>query len=144
MKRRPLYSRSGKLRRTTEGTLVAPLAAANLYAEPQKPAGPSLGERSSRYWRRQYRRHRGKILVLASVTMTFIVLGAYDAIKGPSLGLGPDEFVDVVNTIVDGRPAPRAATATAYDAIIPSVVAISGYDPEAYKKLPPMPRKTTP
>jgi S1-C subfamily serine protease len=139
VKRRPLYSRSGKLRRTTEGTLVAPLAAATPYAEPERPAGPSLGERSSRYWRRQYRRHRGKILVLASVTMTFIVLGAYDAIKGPSLGLGPDEFVEVVNTIVDSRPAPRATAATAYDAIIPSVVAISGYDPEAYKKLPPMP-----
>ena len=139
MKRRPLYSRSGKLRRTNEGTLVAPLAAANPYAEPEKPSGPTLSERSSRYWKRQYRRHRGKILVLASVTMTFIVLGAYDAIKGPSLGLGPEEFVEVVNTIVDGRPEPRATTATAYDAIIPSVVAISGYDPEAYKKLPPMP-----
>lgn len=139
MKRRPLYSRSGKLRRTTEGTLVAPPVAANPATAPDTPAGPSLGERSRRYWRRQYRRHRGKLLVLASVTMTFIVLGAYDAIKGPNLALTPTEFVEVVNDIVESRPAAPAPTAVAYQNIIPSVVAISGYDPEAYKKLPPMP-----
>ena len=140
MKKRPLYSRSGKLRRTTEATLVAPLAAANLYADPAlAPAGPSLGERNRRYWKRAYRRHQGKILVLASVSMTFILLGAYDAIKGPNLPLTADEFVEVVNGIVQNQPAQPAVTAVAYNNIIPSVVAISGYDPEAYKKLPPMP-----
>jgi S1-C subfamily serine protease len=137
VKRRPLYSRSGKLRRSTEASLVAPLASSN--AEPERPTGPGLGERNRRYWQRQYRRHRGKLLVLASVTMTFIVLGAYDAIKGPNLAMTPTEFVEVVNTIVENRPPQRAATAVAYETIIPSVVAISGYDPEAYKKLPPMP-----
>lgn len=137
--RRPLYSRSGKLRRTSEATLVAPMAAANPYAEAETPRGPTLGERSRRYWKRAYRRHQGKILVLASVAMTFVVLGGYDAIKGPNLPLTPDEFVDVVNEIVESRPAARAVTATAYDNIIPSVVAISGYDPEAYKNLPAMP-----
>jgi S1-C subfamily serine protease len=139
VKRRPLYSRSGRLRRTDGVTLVAPLAAALPYSEAEKPRGPPLGERSRRYWNRAYRRHRGKILVLASVAMTFLVLGAYDAIKGPNLPLTPDEFVDVVNTIVEERPQARAPSALAYEAIIPSVVAISGYDPEAYKKLPPMP-----
>jgi S1-C subfamily serine protease len=139
VQRRPLYSRSGKLRRTTEANLIAPLAAVNPYAEPEKPRGPSLSERSRRYWKRAYRRHQGKILVLGSVAMTFVVLGAYDAIKGPNLALTPDEFVEVVNGIVDNKPRPRAQTAIAYDNIIPSVVAISGYDPEAYKKLPPMP-----
>jgi S1-C subfamily serine protease len=139
VKRRPLYSRSGKLRRSTEASLVAPLAPPSVYAEPERPTGPGLGERNRRYWQRQYRRHRGKILVLASVTMTFIVLGAYDAIKGPNLALTPTEFVDVVNNIVENRPAQPAPTAVAYANIIPSVVAISGYDPEAYKKLPPMP-----
>ena len=139
MKRRPLYSRSGRLRRTNEGTLVAPLAPAIPDAAPASPAGPTLGERHRRYWQRAYRRHRGKILVLASVTMTFIVLGAYDAIKGPNLPLTPEEFVETVNGIVESRPPARATTAVAYDAIIPSVVAISGYDPEAYKQLPPMP-----
>jgi S1-C subfamily serine protease len=139
MQRRPLYSRSGKLRRITEASLVAPLAAANLYADPEVPRGPTLSERHRRYWQRAYRRHQGKILVLASVTMTFIVLGAYDAIKGPNLPLTADEFVEVVNGIVQNQPPQRAPTAVAYDNIIPSVVAISGYDPEAYKKLPPMP-----
>jgi S1-C subfamily serine protease len=115
------------------------LAAANPYAEPEKPRGPTLSDRSRRYWKRAYRRHQGKLLVLASVTMTLIVLGAYDAIKGPSLGLAPGEFVEVVNGIVTSQPPPRARTAVAYEAIIPSVVAISGYDPDAYKKLPPMP-----
>jgi serine protease DegQ len=137
VQRRPLYSRSGKLRRTVGATLVAPLAAANPYAEPERPRGPSLGERSRRYWKRAYRRHQGKLLVLASVVMTFVLLGAYDAIKGPNLPLTADEFVEVVNGIVENRPPPRAVTATAYEAIIPSVVAISGYDPEGYKKLPP-------
>jgi serine protease DegQ len=70
--------------------------------------------------------------------MTFVVLGAYDAIKGPSLGLTPNEFVEVVNGIVVNQPAPRARTAVAYETVIPSVVAISGYDPEAYKKLGPL------
>jgi S1-C subfamily serine protease len=98
-----------------------------------------MGERTRRYRARAYRRHRGKLLVLASVTMTFIVLGAYDAIKGPNLPLTAEEFVEVVNGIVESRPAPRARTAVAYDNIIPSVVAISGYDPKAYKTLPPMP-----
>jgi serine protease DegQ len=138
VQRRPLYSRSGRLRRTEGAVLVAPIATANPYAEPEKPRGSGLGERSRRHWKRAYHRHRGKILVLGSVIMTFVVLGAYDAIKGPSLGLGPDEFVQVVNGIVDGKPRGRAPTAVAYENIIPSVVAISGYDPEAYKKLPPM------
>lgn len=138
MKRRPLYSRSGRLRRTDGATLVAPPVAVFSDAE-SAVAALSLGERNRRYWQRAYRRHQGKILVLGSVTMTLIVLGAYDAIKGPSLGLTPEAFVDVVNGIVDNRPARRASTAIAYDAVIPSVVAISGYDPEAYRQLPPMP-----
>ncbi len=139
MKRRPLYSRSGRLRRTDEATLLAPLAPIIADESSSKPAPPSIGERSRRYWKRAYRRHQGKILVLGSVAMTLVVLGSYDAIKGPSLGLTPDEFVDVVNDIVVNQPAPRAPTAVAYEAIIPSVVAISGYDPEAYKELGPLP-----
>ncbi len=135
--KRPLYSRSGRLRRTSEATLVAPLAAASLSAESETPRGPTLGERHRRYWQRAYRKHQGKILVLGSVVMTFIVLGAYDAIKGPNLPLTPDEFVETVNSIIDERPQPRAVTATAYDAIIPSVVAISGYDPEGDAEVMP-------
>jgi serine protease DegQ len=77
--------------------------------------------------------------VLASVAMTFIVLGAYDAIKGPNLPLTAEEFVEVVNGIVTNQPTARARTAVAYENVIPGVVAISGYDPDAYKKLPPMP-----
>jgi serine protease DegQ len=115
------------------------LAAAIPYSGPETSRGPTAGERSRRYWNRAYRRHRGKILVLASIAMTFLVLGAYDAIKGPNLPLTPTEFVEVVNTIIEERPQARATSAVAYEAIIPSVVAISGYDPEAYKKLPPMP-----
>ena len=139
MKRRPLYSRSGKLRRIGEATLLAPLASAIADHSSPKSPGLSLSERNRRHWQRAYRRHQGKILVLASVVMTFIVLGAYDAIKGPNLPLTADEFVEVVNGIVQNQPRPRAQTALAYEAIIPSVVAVSGYDPEAWKRLPPMP-----
>ncbi|RYE08876.1 MAG: trypsin-like serine protease [Hyphomicrobiales bacterium] len=71
--------------------------------------------------------------------MTLVILGAYDAIKGPSLGLTPSEFVEVVNGLADQRPQPPAPTAIAYANAIPSVVAIAGYDPEAYKELPPAP-----
>jgi hypothetical protein len=113
VKRRPLYSRSGRLKRTDEATLVAPLAAAYSYSEPDTQRGPSLGERNRRYWKRAYRRHQGKLLVLASVAMTFVVLGAYDAIKGPSLGLTQTEFVEVVNTVIDERPPTRPASARA-------------------------------
>ena len=144
MKKRPLYSRSGKLRRTTEATLLAPPAAASPYAEAELARGPTFGERQRRYWRRAYRRHQGKILVLGSVVMTFIVLGAYDSIKGPNLPFTPDEFVTAVNGIIEERPQPRAITATAYDAIIPSVVAISGHDPEGdAKAMPPTPGEPT-
>ncbi len=139
MKRRPLYSRSGRLRRIDEATLLAPLAPTIAQQSPPKPPGPSLGERGRRYWKRAYRRHQGKLLVLASVTMTFVVLGAYDAIKGPNLPLTTDEFVEVVTEIVTSQPAPRAPTAVAYENIIPSVVATSGYHPAASNKLPPTP-----
>ena len=71
--------------------------------------------------------------------MTFVILGVYDAIKGPSLGLTQGQFVEVVNGLVDQRPEPPAPTAVAYANAIPSVVAIAGYDPEAYTKLPPAP-----
>lgn len=139
MKRRPLYSRSGRLRRIDEATLLAPLTPGFAEQPSQTPAAPSFSERSRRYWRRAYRRHQGKLLVLGSVAMTFVVLGAYDAIKGPSLGLTPDEFIEVVNGIVVNQPAPRARTAVAYETVIPSVVAISGYDPEGYKEWGPLP-----
>ena len=69
--------------------------------------------------------------------MTFVILGAYDAIKGPNLPLTTTEFIEVINGVVDRRPQAPAASAVAYANIIPSVVAISGYDPEAYKQLPP-------
>lgn len=138
MKRRPLYSRSGKLRRVDEASLLPPSAQAIAYADqPAAPTRPSFGERNRRYWKRAYRRHQGKLLVLAGVAMTFVILGAYDAIKGPSLGLTPTEFVEVVNTIVDQRPQPPAPTAIAYANAIPSVVAIAGYNPESYLELPP-------
>lgn len=139
MKRRPLYSRSGRLRRTGEATLAAPLPPTIADEPPQPSAGLSLGELNRRYWKRAYRRHRGKILVLGSVAMTFVVLGAYDAIKGPSLGLAPEVFVEVVNNIVVNQPPGRATSAVAYETVIPGVVAISGYDPEAYKNFGPLP-----
>ena len=139
MQRRPLYSRSGKAGRSTGATLVAPLATAVSPGQPVGQPPPGWSVRSRAYWRRTYRQHQGKLLVLASVSMTLVVLGAYDAIKGPSLGLTPDAFVEVVNEIVANQPTPRARTALAYEAVIPAVVAVTGYDPEAAKELGPLP-----
>ena len=138
MQRRPLYSRSGRLRRI-DGASIAARAAPDIVQPdlPRRP-GPTFAERNRRYWKRAYRRHQGKLLVLAGVAMTFVILGAYDAIKGPNLPLTATEFVEVINGVIDRRPQPPAATATAYNNVISSVVAISGYDPEAYKQLPPM------
>ncbi len=134
MQRRPLYSRSGKLRRLDDATLIAS-AASIVAAESPAPRGPSLAERNRRYWKRAYRRHQGKLLVLAAVCMTFVILGGYDAIKGPNLPLTPTEFVDVINGVIDARPQPPAPTAIAYANIIPSVVSISGLDPDATRPI---------
>lgn len=137
MQRRPLYSRSGRLKRTDGAPFVAPPIVGAAPEPAIAPPGLSLGERSRRYWKRAYRRHQGKLLVLAGIAMTFVILGAYDAIKGPNLPLTPTEFVEVINGVIDQRPQPPATSAVAYANIIPSVVAISGYDPEAYKSLQP-------
>jgi S1-C subfamily serine protease len=138
VQRRPLYSRSGRLRRIDGATLIAPASSDTPFAPPPPPTRPSFGQRNRRYWSRAYRRHQGKLLVLAGMAMTFVILGAYDAIKGPNLALTPTEFVEVINGVVDRRPQLPAATAIAYNNGIPSVVAISGYDPEAHKSQPPM------
>jgi S1-C subfamily serine protease len=113
------------------------MAAASQEALPVTQAG--LGQRIRQYGRRVYRRHQGKLLVLAGMGMTFVILGAYDAIKGPNLPLTPKEFVEAVNLVVDERPAPPSRAAVAYANAISAVVSISGYDPSEPKAGPPSP-----
>ena len=129
MKRRPLYSRSGKARSEGQSPWVAPDGISPVYAElPGESAGPTLRQRTASRWRGLYARHPGKATVAASALVSLLMIGGYSLLRPLPQDLTQDRLDAAVNFSIDKRPEAPAITSLAYAKIIPSVVRIDGYD----------------
>lgn len=137
MKRRPLYSRSAKPRAATASRRVARDGVnPGISAQPVGPDGPSLRARAVRFWARLSSRHESKLLVAISVATTLALVGVYELLKPPAQNLTQNDLNAAVNFAIDERGRPPSVAAMAYAAIIPSVVRVNGYDPDAAPAAP--------
>jgi S1-C subfamily serine protease len=131
MKRRPLYSKSGKPRTAGESQWVAPDGISPVYADlPDDDQRPSLRQRAGLWWNGVYRRHQGKLLVAISAALTLTLVGAYEVIKAPGQNLTQRQLNAAVNYSIDQRPRAPSVSSIAYANVIPSVVRVNGYSPE--------------
>jgi S1-C subfamily serine protease len=129
MNRRPLYSRSGKLRTEGRSPWVASDGISPVYVEgPEEPAGPSAWQWAASWWSRLYGRWQGVILLAAGALVTLALLCTHDAIWPAPPELTQARLGAAVNYAIDNRPPAPALTAVAYAKIIPSVVRVDGYD----------------
>ena len=129
MKRRPLYSRSGRPRSAGAQSLAPTTAAATFVDLPVEPEGPPLRQVVRDRWSRVYGQHQGKVLVVASALVTLLLVGGYDWLKGPAQNLTQRDLNAAVNFAIDERPRPPSTASVAYATIIGSVVRVSGYNP---------------
>ncbi|MEQ1770711.1 MAG: trypsin-like peptidase domain-containing protein [Devosia sp.] len=125
MKRRPLYSRSGRPRQAGAAALT-PVTFRRYADAPQAPAGPTLRQRVRAFSTKLYARHPGPIVVAASLVLTLLSLGAYDIARPPAVPLTQDRFNEALDLALEDRPRAPATGALAYAAIIPSVVRVVG------------------
>jgi S1-C subfamily serine protease len=96
-----------------------------------EPEGPTLGQRLHRRWSALRERHRGKVLVASSVLLTSLLFGAFELLRAPAQNLTQADIDSAVNFAMDKRPLPPSTASLAYARIIPSVVRVNGYDPNA-------------
>ena len=137
MKRRPLYSRSAKPRAATAPRWVARDGVnPGIASQSDGSDGPSLRARAVRFWARLYGRHESKLLVAISVAATLALVGVYELLKPPAQNLTQNDLNAAVNFAIDERGRPPSVASMAYAAIIPSVVRVNGYDPNAAPATP--------
>jgi S1-C subfamily serine protease len=131
MKRRPLYSKSGKARVAGASHWVAPDGVSPVFTDPpDEIRGPTLRQRVGSWWNRLYGRHQGKLLVAISVAATLALVGAYQLIDPPAQNLTQRQLNAAVNFAIDKRPRGPSVQSVAYSKVIRSVVRVNGYDPE--------------
>jgi len=133
MKRRPLYSKSGKQRQAGAAWVDSKGVGPVYAALPEDRDGPGWRERLVQWWGRLYGRHQGKLLVGISAAVTLALVGAYDWMRTPAQNLTQRQLNAAVNFAIDERPRAPAITSIAYAKIIGSVVRVNGYDPGAEK-----------
>src|SRR3954447_18888194 len=98
MKRRPLYSRSGKARSEGQSPWVAPDGISPVYAELQEEAaGPTLRQRTLSWWRGLYARHPGKATVVASALISLLMIGGFALLRPPPQDLSQARLDAAVN-----------------------------------------------
>lgn len=130
MKRRPLYSRSGKPRSAGASAWAAPNDASPVYLPDDDNEGPPLRQRLSQWWTRLYGRHQGKLLVGISVAATLALVGAYELLRAPGQNLTQRQLSAAVNFAMDERPRAPSIASIAYANVIGSVVQVSGMESE--------------
>ncbi|MCX8999897.1 trypsin-like peptidase domain-containing protein [Rhizobiaceae bacterium BDR2-2] len=129
MKRRPLYSKSGRPRSGRATGLPQGSPAPDIsYAVDDD--GPGLRERAQAGWNRLYARYPGRTLVALSVAIALVAVGVIEVLRPPGQNLTQADLNAAVNFAIDQRPAASAPTALAYAGVIGSVVRVSGYDPK--------------
>lgn len=133
MKKRPIYSRSGKPRGAGDAPWLAPDGGEPVFVAPAEPDGPPLRQRFGAWWGGLYGRHQGKLLVAISVATTLAVVGLYHSLQPAAQRLTQPQLNAAVNYALDERPRPPSVTSVAYAKIIGSVVRVNGFDPDADK-----------
>ncbi len=134
MKRRPLYSGSNKARTQAAQRLSEPGAQRRSQPLPTyiyEPEGPTTRERIARVWAPFSAKHRTKLAVAASVVITLAMVGGWQLFQPAAQRLTQTDINNAVNFAMDERPRPPSVASMAYAAVIPSVVRVNGYDPNA-------------
>lgn len=133
MKRRPIYSKSGKPRGAGGVPRAAPGGVDPVHVASFPDEGPALRQVLGRWGAGLYSRHQGKLLVAASVATTLVLAGLYLALQPPAQRLTQRQLNAAVNFAMDERPRAPSVSSVAYARIIGSVVLVRGYDPKAEK-----------
>lgn len=137
MVRRPVYSGSNKARTADAARRQLggqpPLTLSHTPIEAEKP---SLVQIARDRWSKFYGAHQPKVLVATSVLVTLLLVGAYQLLSPPGQNLTQSDINDAVNFALEERPRPPSVASLAYAAVIPSVVRVNGYDPEADAEAP--------
>jgi S1-C subfamily serine protease len=129
VKRRPLYSKSGKPRVAGGSAWVARDGVSPVIAGlPDPDEGPGFRKRAGLWWAGLYSRHTGKLLVAISAAVTLAAVGIYDLLRPPAQDLTQRELNAAVNFAIEERPRPPSVASIAYARIIPSVVRVNGQD----------------
>ncbi len=100
-------------------------------AAPEIDEGPTLRQRIGGWWSRLHARHPGKVTGALTLAIALIAFGVYEYLRPPGQNLTQRDLNAAVNFALDERPRDPAPTAVAHSIIAPSVVMVSGYDPEA-------------
>ena len=133
MKRRPLYSGSSKARTQAAQRLSKggrnPSQPLPTYI--YEPEGPTTRERIVRAWGPFSARHRTRLIVATSVLITVLLVGGWQLFQPAAQRLTQDDINQAVNFAISERPRPPSVASMAYAAVIPSVVRVNGYDPNA-------------
>ena len=71
-----------------------------------------------------------------SVAVALAAFGTYETLRPPGQNLTQGDITAAVNFAIDERPRPPSVQSMAYARIIPSVVRVNGYDPDAEEPPP--------
>ena len=135
MARRPLYSKSQRARAAGSSPLATGSREAPVLNGTYQ-AGPTLRQRLAAWWHPIYAWHQPRILAAASVLATLALVGTYELLRPPGQNLTQTDLNAAVNYALEQRPRPPSVSAIAYATIIPSVVQVSGYDPDDAEQEP--------
>lgn len=108
-----------------------------------EPEGPTWRERIARVWQPFATRHKTKLAVATSVLTTLLLIGGWQLFQPAPQRLTQSDINQAVNFAMDERPRPPAVTSVAYAKVIPSVVRVNGYDPNAKDQTDSLPEKGT-
>ncbi len=130
-KRRPLYSRSSKPRPAGGSQWVARDGVSPVFASvPEIDEGPTIRQRIGSWWGRLYARHPSKVTALVTLLIAFSAFAIYERLQPAGQNLTQRDLTAAVNFALDERPRDPSPTAVAHSIIAPSVVMVSGYDPD--------------
>ena len=127
-KRRPLYSRSGKPRKSGGSAFARPDATPIFVELPPEVRGPTLRQRLGGWSERLYRKHQGKMLIATGALIALAIVGIYDITRPPIPRVDDNEFIADVNAVVDHRQRPPSLASLVYAKALPSVVRIAGFN----------------
>jgi S1-C subfamily serine protease len=88
-------------------------------------------------WARLYGKYPARLAGAITVAVALALFGAYEILRPPGQHLTQRDITDAVNFAIDERGRPPSVASMAYAAIIPSVVRVNGYDPDAGEVVAP-------
>jgi S1-C subfamily serine protease len=91
----------------------------------EPPARPKLRQRLSAL----VKRHPAPATIAASAAVTLFIVALVELASGPQRNLTQNDITDAVEFALSEQPRAPSIASVAYQAIIPSVVRVTGYDP---------------